>query len=77
MAGSFDQKRTWNPAGTGSRPSRLKYSPSTSTPSIDHVSPAGTTKSSAASESAPSRLVSKSCELMSTGFVVAWPFSWS
>jgi hypothetical protein len=65
VAGSFVQKRTLNPVGTGVSASRLKYSPSRSIASTDQIRPAVMTKSSAASESAPSRLGSKSCDVMS------------
>jgi hypothetical protein len=66
-----------NPVGTGVSPSRLKYSPSTSIVSIVQMSPAWTAKSSAASESAASRLVSKSCDVMSYGLAVASLPNWS
>jgi len=66
-----------NPVGTGVWPSRLKYSPSTSIPSRDQLSPAWMAKSSAASESAASRLVSKSCDVMSYGLPPAGLPSWS
>jgi hypothetical protein len=66
-----------NPVGTGVSLSRLKYSPSTSIPSSVQLSPAWIAKSSAASESAASRLVSKSCEVMSYGLPPAGLASWS
>jgi len=66
-----------NPAGTGVSPSRAKYSPSTSIASIVQLSPAWIAKSSAASESAASRLVSKSCDVTSYGFAAAAFPNWS
>jgi hypothetical protein len=77
VAWSLAQKRTLNPLGTGVSASRLKYSPSRSIASTFQIRPAVMTKSSAASESAASRLGSKSCDVMSYGLPAAGLPNWS